>query len=73
MHGNVWEWCGDSFDPNFYAQSTGADPYCTAATGLRVHRGGCWADGPWYLRSTDRGASAPDTQDNDVGFRVARG
>ena len=30
MHGNVWEWCCDSFDPLYYAQSPGADPHCAA-------------------------------------------
>jgi formylglycine-generating enzyme required for sulfatase activity len=73
MHGNVWEWCGDAFDPLFYGQSPGADPFCATEATLRVHRGGCWADGEWYLRSADRGASTLDSRDDDVGFRVARG
>jgi formylglycine-generating enzyme required for sulfatase activity len=72
VHGNVWEWCCDFFDPLFYGKAPGVDPCCSSATALRVHRGGCWADGPWYLRSSDRGASAQDSRDNDVGFRVAR-
>jgi formylglycine-generating enzyme required for sulfatase activity len=73
MHGNVWEWCCDGFDPLYYGRSPAADPHCSADAPLRVHRGGCWADGPWYLRSTDRGGSAADSQDDEVGFRVARG
>jgi formylglycine-generating enzyme required for sulfatase activity len=73
MHGNVWEWCCDLFDPRYYAQSPSADPHCAAQAALRVHRGGWWADGPCYLRSTDRGGSSADSRDDDVGFRVARG
>jgi formylglycine-generating enzyme required for sulfatase activity len=73
MHGNVWEWCCDSLDPLYYGKSPGANPHCPAQAALRVHRGGCWADGPWYLRSAGRGGSTADTQDDEVGFRVARG
>jgi formylglycine-generating enzyme required for sulfatase activity len=73
VHGNVWEWCCDAFDPLYYGRSPEADPHCPAQAALRVHRGGCWADGPWYLRSADRGASPADSQDDEVGFRVARG
>jgi formylglycine-generating enzyme required for sulfatase activity len=74
MHGNVWEWCGDAFDPKYYGRSPGADPLCPpqAAAAVRVHRGGCWADGEWFLRSANRGGSTHHCQDDDVGFRVAR-
>jgi formylglycine-generating enzyme required for sulfatase activity len=73
MHGNVWEWCCDCLDPLFYGQSPGADPHCPGQAAVRVHRGGCWADGPWYLRSANRGGSTAGSHDADVGFRVARG
>jgi formylglycine-generating enzyme required for sulfatase activity len=72
MHGNLWEWCCDAYDPQYYGQSPASDPHCSAQVAFRVHRGGCWSDGPWYLRSADRGASAADSQDDDMGFRVCR-
>jgi formylglycine-generating enzyme required for sulfatase activity len=72
MHGNVWEWCCDGFDRLYYGQSPGADPLCLTHAAVRVHRGGSWADAEWFLRSADRGGSTQQSQDHDVGFRVAR-
>jgi formylglycine-generating enzyme required for sulfatase activity len=73
MHGNVWEWCWDGFDASYYGRSPGADPLGPTGAATRAHRGGSWADGEWYLRSADRGGSTPESRDDDVGFRVARG
>ena len=42
VHGNVWEWCLDSYDPNFYANGKEVNPVSTRETGLRVFRGGCF-------------------------------
>jgi formylglycine-generating enzyme required for sulfatase activity len=72
MHGNVWEWCCDSYEQVYYRESPGVDPRCRTDGVVRVHRGGCWADGEWFLRSADRGGSTLESRDCDVGFRVAR-
>lgn len=38
----------------------------------RVYRNGAFDDAPFYLRSSYRGASNPNSADKTIGFRVAR-
>src|SRR5207249_1379845 len=72
MHGNVWEWCWDGFDANYYRQSPAADPSGPLQAAARVVRGGSWDYDPPILRSAFRGGSAPGDWNIFLGFRVAR-
>ena len=56
MHGNVWEWCGDLFNP-----SSGS---------ARVDRGGSWNDFATDCRSASRSKNYPSFRYHYNGFRV---
>ena len=88
IHGNVFEWCLDGYDPVGYANHAGVDPYIPATTRYpRIARGGSWYDPPGELSSARRIFSDPDWKSQDaqlpksiwwltdalwLGFRIAR-
>ena len=55
MHGNVWEWVADAYDPNYYATSPRIDPKCSRGTAGCLIRGGSFADPAIACRSAFRG------------------
>jgi formylglycine-generating enzyme required for sulfatase activity len=73
MHGNVWEWCEDTWHPN-YTGNPPADGSAWAGgdTSLRVLRGGSWGNVPQNLHSALRSGDRLGDRDGYVGFRVAR-
>ena len=55
MHGNVWEWCDNTY---------------SAANKTRVVRGGSWDVGAANCRAAYRNPGEPDKRFHDCGLRV---
>jgi len=72
MSGNVWEWCADWYDKNYYASSPSNNPQGPSSGTSRVLRGGCWVNNVYGCRSAYRSWYNPDVRYNSVGFRVVQ-
>jgi formylglycine-generating enzyme required for sulfatase activity len=70
LRGNVWEWCSSLFRPYPYDEGDGRE--APSDPGLRVLRGGGYADGPADLDPALRHSERPDRRQPWNGFRLAR-
>jgi formylglycine-generating enzyme required for sulfatase activity len=71
MPGNVWEWCSDWYDSEYYRYSPSGNPQGPEKGSYRVLRGGSWASNGSLCRVATRGLRAADSHNNLTGFRVA--
>ena len=70
MQGNVWEWCSSLYLPYPYDASDGRES--PTAPGLRVLRGGAFADTADYLDPAFRHGERPQRRLPWNGLRIAR-
>jgi formylglycine-generating enzyme required for sulfatase activity len=69
--GNVWEYCQDWYDPDYYKSSPREDPTGPGTGRARVVRGGSWDSRPTVLGASCRNWGYVGYREGDFGFRCA--
>lgn len=70
ISGNVWEWCHDWFDIDYYDKSPKMNPTGPSSGSYRVLRGGSWFISPRHVRAASRLRLMPDYAHSYLGFRL---
>ncbi|MCR5162594.1 MAG: SUMF1/EgtB/PvdO family nonheme iron enzyme [Thermoguttaceae bacterium] len=70
MLGNVWEWCSDYYDENYYTKSPINDPENTTFSPHHVNRGGSWNQDAGFCRLALRSRNSSDYRGHTLGLRI---
>jgi len=69
--GNMWEWCEDWWDPDYFRASPRKDPRGPKTGRARVVKGGSWDSRPSVLSASSRNFGYTGYREGDYGFRCA--
>ena len=72
MSGNVWEWCYDRYNKNYYKNSPKKNPKGPDSGKWRIVRGGSWDNVAHKTRITYRNSNIPTNGGFVDGFRIVR-
>lgn len=70
ISGNVWEWCYDNHDKDYYYNSPKNNPKGPGKGWNKVIRGGAWNSIVHNCKTTHRSRNHPEMRSNTVGFRL---
>jgi formylglycine-generating enzyme required for sulfatase activity len=70
MTGNVFEWCSDWYNANYFRFSAEESPIGPVLGSYRVFRGGSWRNSASFTLPTRRNYNRPDKRFNDLGLRL---